>query len=131
MCASVHVTGARTDFYDPAVVLLEKIREDAEAEAMTSEGRRLDPRGVRAAAPDTVGMGHSTGREAFWKLALRRVRSIVGQERYVARWRAAHVPAGYFFAFPSRVLLVTHRHSIGWRHVVVPPEGIDARRRRP
>jgi hypothetical protein len=131
-CATIQVRGARTGFYDPAAVLLKQLEETAEEEAQTSEGRRLDPSKVRATAPDVAGTSHSTGQEAFWRLAHHRMRSIVGGEECLRSWRAGHVRAGFFFMFADRVLLVEHHHATGWRHLVVPPVGIETREgRRP
>jgi len=122
--AKIYLAHAKSDFYNPLTVLIEQFREEAEADAMTSEGRQVDPSAVVATPPDASGHSHPTGRGKFWYLARRRVRSVAGPE-YLTAWRASHVVAGYFFLYRDRVLLVTHSHADGWRQVVVPPAGLE------
>lgn len=122
--AKIYVSCAKTDFYDPLTAMIKQFEEEAEADAMTSEGRQIDPSKVLATPPDASGHSHQTGKGSFWYLARRRVRSIAGPG-YLAAWRAGHVPAGFFFLYADRLLLVTHTHAGGWRHIVVPPEGFS------
>jgi hypothetical protein len=128
--AKIYVARARTDFYNPVSILIQQIHDSVEEEVMTSEVREVDPRGVSAIAPDDSGFSHSTGRGKLWPLALRRLRSIVGGEHFARAWRADCVPAGYFFLFADRLLLVSHEHQGGWSHAVVPPEGVAQDHRR-
>lgn len=124
VCATLSVRGARTDFYNPMEIFLQHLKDAAREEALTSEARSLDPGGVEAEAPDRSGHGHSTGNGPLWRVAVRRLRSIVGREKYEVAWRASCVPAGYFFMFADRVLFLMHRRAAGWSHVVVPPDGL-------
>ena len=113
------VSIGKSGFYHPGEAVIRAITQQAEYDEQTGVARLLNKEKVNCSQPATLPNHHS---KVHAHSAMKRVPRL-----FLRMWigpRDSQGRSGWFFAYTDKVLYVTWNPQDGWKHVVVPPDGI-------
>lgn len=117
--AVITVAGSRSDFYDPAVAIVNMLDDARDPVRQPGPLRVLNPSEVTSTAlveAPRADWAHATTH-------LKRMRKIGGF--FITCWGAGPVPRGRFYLYPDRLLYQAFDRETGWINLKVPEEGMN------